>query len=96
MTTVHEPTQLALEFLLIFGDIAVLNRAAHLEQLDAHATACHCTDTMTLLAGSMNGAQLDALAAKMKGFLHFTWNTLKHYCETGEVLEGQLPAPPSR
>ena len=96
VTTVHEPAQLALEFLLIFGDIAVLNRAAHLERLDARATACHCTDTMTLLAGTMSGAELDVLAVRMKGFLHFTWNTLKHYCETGEVLKGQLPPPPSR
>lgn len=96
VTTVHEPAHFALEFLLIFGDIAVLNRNTRLEELDARATACDCTDTMTLLGDAMNDAELDVLATKMKGFLHFTWNTLKHYCETGEVLKGQLPPPPNR
>lgn len=90
VTTVHEPKQFALEFLLIFGDIAVLNRKAHLDELSAGRTVCHCTDTITLLERTLKNAELETLERKMKGFLHFTWNTLKHYCETGEVLRGPL------
>jgi len=86
VTTVHEPTEFALELLLIFGDIAVLNRKVRLDELDTHATACDCTDTITLLQGTLSDANLATLEMKMKGFLHFTWNTLRHYCETGEVL----------
>ncbi|HJX61881.1 MAG TPA: hypothetical protein VJ578_04865 [Dehalococcoidia bacterium] len=91
VTTVHEPTEFALEFLLIFGDIAVLNRKMRLDELDTGATACDCTDTLILLQGILDDADLATLEMKMKMFLHFTWNALRHYCETGEVLR----APPT-
>ena len=90
VTTVHDPDRFALEFLLLFGDIAVLNRRVRLERLDDGATACDCTDTLLLLDRTLSTSELDGLAAKMQGFLYFTWNTLRHYCETGEALPGQL------
>ncbi len=88
VTTVHEAATFSMEFLLVFGDIAVLNRKACFAELEGRATACDCTDTMTLLSRMMNRAELEDLAGKMKGFLHFTWNTLRHFCETGAVLRG--------
>ncbi len=90
VTTVHDPGRFAIEFLLLFGDIAVLNRRVRLERLDDGATACDCTDTLLLLDRTPSTPALDVLATKMQGFLYFTWNTLRHYCETGKTLPGQL------
>lgn len=90
VTTVHDPDRFALEFLLLFGDIGVLNRSSQLERLDDDATACDCTDTLLLLDRTLSSSQLDLLATKMQAFLYVTWNALRHYCETGEALPSQL------
>ena len=68
----------------------MLDRRVRLERLGDGATACDCTDALLLLDRTPSTPELDVLATKMQGFLCFTWNTLRHYCETGKTLPGQL------
>ena len=87
VTTYYEPEQFSLEFLLIFGDIAVLNRAIRLEETESGATNCQWTDTVTFLKEPFKGTQRENFEMKLDAFSYFLQKTLKHYCETGNVLE---------
>ncbi len=95
VTTAFDPRSCSLEFLLIFGEIAVLNRTAALVEVEGGGTICEMTDTTTLLSRTMNSAEFEELEGKSKALLYFTWNTLRHYCETGEILVSPSFSPPS-
>ena len=87
VTTYYEPGEFSLEFLLIFGDVALLNRAIRLEQTEAGTTDCRWIDTFTLLQEPFEGTQRENFEMKLDAFSGFLQRTLKHYCETGNVLE---------
>ncbi len=91
VTTSYEPKQFRLEFVLVFGDLALLNRAVRLEAVDDNATACQWTDTVTFLKNGLTDEERENFEGRLRGFSQFLGSILKSYCETGEMLRGTSP-----
>jgi len=87
ITSVYKPEQFILEFLLVFGDLAVMNREVRLEESEGPATACRWTDRITSLKGSWNKSEGQGLEIQLKAFSYYLGVILKYYCETGKMLK---------
>ncbi len=87
MTAVYKPEKFFLEFLLIFDDTAVMNRAVRLDESKGPTTACQWTDTVTSLSGPWKKAERRHLEIQLKAFSYYLGVTLKYYCETEKILK---------
>ncbi len=92
VTTAFDRDGTSLEFLLIFGGHAVLNRAVTCRKTDNGGTAVQWTDTVTFLKGPMGKEDRKVLELKLTAFSSFLGILLKHYCESGAMmpLEGLM------
>ncbi len=87
LTAVYEPEQFILEFLLIFDDMAVMNRAIRLVESKSHTTTCQWSDTITSLSGPWNESVRQRLETQLKAFSYYLGVILKYYCEAGKILK---------
>ncbi len=87
LTAVYEPEQFLLEFLLIFDDIAVMNRAIRLVKSKDHTTTCQWTDTITSFNGPWSECKRQRLETQLKAFSYYLGVILKYYCEAGKILK---------
>jgi hypothetical protein len=95
ITTSFEPERFSLDFMLIFGDAAVINRRVLVEALSSNdVSACHWTDTVTFLGKPPVGLKRMILSGKLALFSHSLGYLMKHYCDKGRALA--IPRPLSR
>jgi len=94
ITTSFEPQEFSLEFMLIFGDIAVMNRRIRVEGLDDGVSSCHWTDRVTFLREPPSSLKRMVFAGKLTLFSHSLGYLMKHYCDKGKMLA--IPGPLKR
>jgi hypothetical protein len=92
ITTSYEPEEFSLQFMLIFGDIAVMNRKIHVEALaDANISTCHWTDAVSFLSTPPSGYRKMVFSAKLAMFSFSLGYLMKYYCDKGRMLS--IPKP---
>ena len=97
VTTAYEPQDFTLEFLLIFGETAALNRAVACLEPDKGVTLARWVDTVTFLKGPMEENAREVLLKKLNAFSFYLGVMLREYCEQGRMLplsaffEGPVP-----
>jgi hypothetical protein len=95
ITTSFEPERFSLEFMLVFGDTAVMNRRIRVEKLSEDSvSACYWADVVSFLEDPPTGIKRIIFKAKLDVFSHNLGYLLKYYSEKGRMLT--IPRPLKR
>ena len=86
VTTAFDGKNHSLEFLLIFGEAAVLNREVKCTPAGEPGTLCQWTDTVTFLKGPMDEKGRKQFIDKLMAFSSYLGVMLRHFCEKKEML----------
>ncbi len=81
VTTAYDAENHTLEFLLIFGENAVLNRKVACTRTEDSGTSCQWTDTVTFLNGPRDEKTRKEFMEKIMAFSAYLGVMLRHFCE---------------
>lgn len=83
ITTLHDPENSRVQFVLVSGEMAVIKLYIELKDLGNGISSTHWQFTFT----SLTEESIDETTeGKLLKILTFLAKALKHYCETGDIL----------
>jgi len=86
ITTIHDPVNHLIEFLLVVGDKAVINFQFDIRKTEENASLCRWTLILTALDEETNHIPEETIKERMQVVTGTLSMMLKHYCETGEMM----------
>ncbi len=86
-TTLYDPENTRVQFVLAAGDKALIKLDIDLKDAEDGAASCRWRFTFTTLNEEANRAVDETIEEKIMAILTFLGSSLKHYCETGEILK---------
>ncbi len=86
-TTLHDPEKTRVEFVLTAGDKAIIKLDIHLKDAGDGVTIGQWRFTFTTLNEEAERAIDGKIEEKIMAILTFLGGSIKHYCETGEMLK---------
>ncbi len=86
-TTMYDPEATRVHFVLAAGDKALIKLDIDLKDLGEGVSSCQWLFTFTTLNEEADNAIDDTIEEKIMTILTFLGSSLKHYCETGEILK---------
>ena len=87
VTTIHDPDNYRIIFLLNLAGKAVIRLNVRFREVGKKVSSCTWHMVFTALDEETNAMPDDAIRAKLEWVMTFLAEALKHYCETGEMLE---------
>jgi hypothetical protein len=87
VTTIHDPDNFHISFQLNLGGKAVIRLNVRLREVGAEVSSCTWHMVFTALDEEANAMAEDTIRVKLEFIMTFLADALKHYCETGEMLE---------
>ncbi len=88
ITSLYEPENGRINFVLITGDRSVINFKFDVFDSGNGVSTCRFDFVFTLLKEEKEREADSIVEEKLGIILNFLGDSLKHYCETGEILRG--------
>lgn len=86
ITTVHDPVNHRIEFLLMVGDKAVINFQFDIRKTGENISLCKWTLIFTAMDKETNHIPEKTIKERMRAITETLSMMLKHYCEKGEMM----------
>ena len=88
ITTIHDPVNHLVEFLLVVGEKAVINFQFDIRETGENSSRCRWTLIFTAMDKETNSIPEGTMKERMQVITGALSMMLKHYCETGEMMRG--------
>jgi len=86
VTTIHDPENRCIEFLIIIGDKAIMNIQFDIRVTEKETSMCRWKLILTALDSETNQIPEETMKERMQAVTSALSMMLKHYCETGEMM----------
>ncbi len=87
VTNLHDPVNHRILFLLIVEQKAQIRFQFDLKEVGPKVSTCRWQMTFTALDDEANSLSEETIKSNLEAIMGFLSDTLKHYCETGEMLK---------